>query len=295
MVESGKHSISVRSGMSRSVNAMLAALTIGMTTTMADGIQEDRPAGYNYTADEVNAAAGKDLDTALAPFKIAGKLNRNTREFERVEQLFARLIDVAMQWSDSARKLGWVVYVHDGRLAEAYSRAGGQIVISAGFLERYRPSDAELAFVIGHEVAHVICEHERIKLSAVWRRNAPQMLPARYAMEYLDTEPWVRAQVAPIVRLQERAADRLGLELAAAIGADPSSALRFFDKSVNEGHGGIFPDVHEFASRTKIAAATRCDAVSTAFRGVSPARGELCTLIGQLRVFERPRLALSEG
>ena len=50
-------------------------------------------------------------------------------------------------------------------------------------------------------------------------------------METLDTEPMVRAQIAPIANFQERTADRIGMELAAAIGVDPLDALRFFDKS----------------------------------------------------------------
>lgn len=239
--------------MNRSMLTLVAALTtMGLTTTVADGMSEDRRAAYEYTVNEVNAAAEADLEFVLAPFRLAGKLNRNTPEFERVHQLFSRVLDIAMQRSEFARKLDWAVYVHEGRLVEAYSRAGGKIVISAKFLERYRPNDAELALVIGHEVAHVLCEHERINLSAVWRRNAPDRLQARYAIEAIDTEPLVRAQLAPIARLQERVADRLGLELAAAAGIDPISALGFFDKSAAEAEGGgIFPDMHDSPSERK--------------------------------------------
>jgi predicted Zn-dependent protease len=225
---------------------LLAAPMLGMTTTVADGNANERRAAYEYTADETNAAARTDLDLALAPFRLAGKLNRNTPELERVRHLFAQLVDVAKRRSDFARTLDWAVYVHEGRLVEAYSRAGGRVVISAQFLDRYRPNDAELAFVIGHEIAHALCEHERVNLSAVWRRNAPHQLAARYAMEFLDTEPMVRAQIAPIARLQERVADRIGLELAAAAGFDPTRALGFFDKSADQAQGGgIFPDMHD--------------------------------------------------
>jgi len=256
--------------MRRSIAILLSALTMAMTTTVADGIFEDRRPSYEYTADEVNAAAEKDLELALSPFRLAGKLNRNTPEFERVHHLFSRVIDVAMQRSGPARNLDWAVYVHDGRFAEAYSRAGGKIVISAKFLERYRPNDAELAFVIGHEVAHALCEHERMNLSAVWRRNAPQKLQARYAMEFLDTEPLVRALVAPVARLQERVADRIGLELAAAAGIDPISALGFFDKSADERQGGIFLGMHDTSVERKaslLQAAASFRPIFAAFRG----------------------------
>jgi len=262
--------------MRRAFLILFAALTLGMTATMAGRFADDSRFAYEYTRDEVHAAAQADLDLTLAPYRSSGKLNRGTPEFERVQSLFARLTDVAMQRSDLARTLDWAIYVHEGRFVEAYSRAGGKVVISSRFLERYRPSDAELAFVIGHEIAHVLCEHERMNLSAVWRINAPQSVQARYAMEFLDTEPMLRARLAPIARLQERVADRLGLEFAAAAGADPNGALGFFDKSAGEAQGGVFPDLHDAPAARKaslLAAVTPSRAFATLFR----ARALNCT------------------
>ena len=224
---------------------LLTALTIGLTIPSAGGLSDDLRVAYEYTSAEVIAATEKDLDLSLAPYKRAGALNRDTPDLVRVKDLSAALIKLAMHESELARNVRWRIYLHEGRLAEAYSRAGGQIVLSAAFLERYQPDDAQLAFIIGHEVAHVLCQHERIRLSAVWRRNAPQQLLAQYAMEYLDTEPMVRAQIASIANSQERAADRIGMEFAAAIGVDPLEAVRFFDTSIAKDGGGIMPDMHD--------------------------------------------------
>ena len=237
--------------MTRSIMILLAALTMGVATTVADDKAEAHRPRYEYTADEVNSAAEEDLAFALAPFRRAGVLNRNTPEFERVNRLFARMINVAIQQSDLARKLDWALNVHEGRLAEAYSRAGGKLVISARFLEHYRLTDAELALVIGHEIGHVICEHERMNLSAVWRRNASSKVAVRDAIGVLDTEPMVRALAAPVVRLQERVADRIGLELATETGFDPIGALGFFDKSADEGDRDLYPHVHDTPAERK--------------------------------------------
>ncbi len=257
--------------MRRAILILLVAPLLAMTTTVADGMAEDNRVAHEYTIDEVNTAAKFDLESILASFRLAGKLNRSTPEFERVHNLFSRIIDVAMQRSEFARKLDWAIYVHEGRLVEAYSRAGGKIVISARFFERYRPNDAELAFVIGHEIAHALCQHERINLSAVLRMNAPHRLQARYAMEAIDTEPMVRALLAPMARLQERVADRIGLELAAAAGIDPIIALGFFDKSADEVEGGgVFPEMHDSPSVRKTSlqqAATPLRQVLARFRG----------------------------
>ena len=230
---------------------LLIALTIGLTIPSAGGLSDDLRVAYEYTSADVIAATEKDLNVTLAPYEKAGRLNRNTPDLVRVKNLSAALIKVAMHESELARTLGWRIYLHEGRLAEAYSRAGGQIVLSAAFLERYQPDDAQLAFIIGHEIAHVLCQHERIRLSAVWRRNAPQQLLAQYAMEYLDTEPMVRAQIASIASSQERTADRIGMEFAAAIGVDPLEALHFFDKSAAKDRGGIMPDVHDAPAERK--------------------------------------------
>jgi len=230
---------------------LFLACAMGMTTTLADSTPDGNRAKYEYTTKEVSAAAAKDLERVLSPYRRASALNRNTPEFIRAHRLFRRLVDVAVQRWDIARTFDWVFYMHEGPLWELYSRAGGAVVMSARFLEHYRPTDAELALVFGHEIAHVLCEHERMNLSAVWRRNAPYQLQARYAMEYLDTESMVRAQIAPIVRLQERIADRLGLELATETGVDPASALRFFDKSAADDSGGIYPDAHDLSTNRK--------------------------------------------
>jgi predicted Zn-dependent protease len=72
-------------------------------------------------------------------------------------------------------------------------------------------------------------------------------------MEFLDTEPMVRAIIAPVVRLQERVADRIGLQLAAAAGRDPISALGFFDKSAVDAQDEVFPAVHDLPVQRKSA------------------------------------------
>lgn len=235
----------------RSMLILIAVFAMRMTTTLANGIPESGLASYEYTATEVNAAAEADLAHVLAPMTIAETVNQSAPQFARVRQLFSRVIAVALQKSALARTLVWRVYMHDGPLAEAYSRSNGKLVISARFLERYQPNDAELAFVIGHEVAHVLCEHERMNLSLVWRMNGPQKLLPRYAMEFLDTEPMVRARLAPVIRLQERVADRIGLELASASGIDSIRALGFFDKSAEKDRSGIFPDAHDLPGARK--------------------------------------------
>jgi predicted Zn-dependent protease len=218
----------------------------------------DRP---EYTAGEVEQAAVADLAETLLPLQSAGLLDRDTASYDRTQRVFGRIVEALRRDSPQARTRDWILYVHEGRLPEAYSRAGGYIVLSVRFLELYQPGDDELALILGHEVAHVLCEHERMKLSAVLRRNAPYPLQARHAMEYLDTEPMVRAQVAGLVQTQERVADRAGLRLAAAAGYDPVAALQFFENAARiDRQYGVPTAVHDAP------AARRADLQSAAWR-----------------------------
>ena len=206
--------------------ALIAGVLLGAVAPSAQCY--DQPT-EGYSATEVRAAAEEKLEKELSSLRQAGLLNRKGRSFERLQRVFARVIAAAISRSELARTLDWALYVPDERLARAYSTGSGKIVVSARFLERYAPDDDELGLVIGHEVAHALCEHERVELSLIRARNAPYPLEARYAIEYLETEPWVGEHIAPLVRAHERVADRLGLELAAAAGSDPVKALAFFD------------------------------------------------------------------
>ena len=238
--------------MKRTPALLLTACAICLTTTMADGIPLAQRSAYEYSAADANHAAAQDLERVIAPLRRAGALNRPTADFMRSERIFRRLSALADQRYGSGHAVDWRLFVAHERVREAYSRGGGAVFLSSGFLEHYRPSNAELELVIGHEIAHVLCEHERMKLSAVWYRNAPYRLAARHAIEYLDTEPAVGLQVAPMVRVQERIADRLSLALAMASGTDPGQAVAFFDKSAAD-EGGLINDAHDHAQLRKAA------------------------------------------
>jgi len=189
------------------------------------------------------AAAG-DLERELAPLRRDGALNRATPNFEQAQRVFKQMVPTANQ--ASALALEWVLYVHAGRWEEAYSRAGGKIVLSEPFLDRYRLEDDELALLIGHEMAHAICEHERGKLSAVLRKNAPQRLQIRDVKELLGVDVFEGKQDLGLIRLMEDIADREGLRLAVRAGFKPTVAVEFFDKLERlEQDGGLFPPTHD--------------------------------------------------
>jgi predicted Zn-dependent protease len=114
-----------------------------------------------------------------------------------------------------------------GGAPNAFALPGGFIFVSRALLELCRWDPDEAAFVLGHEMGHVIRGHaiERIvtgsAVSVVARAApAPGVLAGwlrTVGVKYLETA---------YSREQELEADRLGLRLARAAGFDPQGSVR---------------------------------------------------------------------
>jgi predicted Zn-dependent protease len=223
----------------RSIHRLFASLFLVSSTVVlgAAGLGAATGERYEYSRLEVAAASARELADLV-------RSRPASAAYGEAGDIFRRIIESAQRlWPEAAAlELALV----DDRWPLALSSASGQIVLSTGFFSRYQPGPDELAFVLGHEVAHLVLEHQRAQLSAVWRRNAPQRLKAEYAMEFLQTEPLVRAQIARMASSHEREADRVGLLIAAHAGFDAMQALRYFDtvRAVDE-RSGIYETPHD--------------------------------------------------
>lgn len=122
----------------------------------------------------------------------------------------------------------WRFAVIDNANINAFAAPGGYVFITRGLLMQLR-SEAELAGVLGHEIAHVVEEHH---LDAL-QKDARLKLAGRVAEESLsqrghdpDKYAWVvngakTLYTRGLDRDDEFAADRLGVVLAARAGYDP--------------------------------------------------------------------------
>ena len=113
----------------------------------------------------------------------------------------------------------------------AFALPGGFIFISSVLIELAEQNSDELAFVIGHEMAHVIRRHaiDRI-LSQKALSMASLATPAGRAVA-----PWLRSVGMQWLekaysREQEFEADVLGSRLAQVAGFDPRGALRMLER-----------------------------------------------------------------
>jgi predicted Zn-dependent protease len=128
--------------------------------------------------------------------------------------------------------LPWRFAVLQDDTVNAFAAPGGYVFVTRGLVARLH-NEAELAGVLGHEIAHVVLKHQ---LSAI-RRDAGSQLLANLTQDAVAQRAG-RANIPPQVvdavsgqaktlysrgldKSDEYAADRLGAQLAARAGYDP--------------------------------------------------------------------------
>jgi predicted Zn-dependent protease len=140
----------------------------------------------------------------------------------------------------------WEVTVFASDQVNAFALPGGKIGVYTGLLKAAQ-TPAQLAAVIGHEIAHVQAEHANARLSTQFATDAGIALVAavtesrggqgRTAMALLG----LGAQVGillPFSRSQESESDVLGLRYMAEAGFDPRASVELWQNMAKAGGGG---------------------------------------------------------
>ena len=236
----------IRGAIRTLVVGVVAVLAVGcqsVQTTRPGAIGVDRKQMMMVSAEKVDEGAkvayGKELDKARA----AGALNSDKAVYDRVQRISQRLIPQTAVFRPDATAWNWEVNVQTSEDVNAYCMPGGKIMVYTGLIDVIQPTDAELAAVIGHEIAHALREHSRERLS---RAYAEQMLLAGVAVaaggEPLTME--LANQVSAVTftlphsRGQETESDRIGLEIMARAGYDPNAAVTLWQKMSKASSGG---------------------------------------------------------
>lgn len=169
-------------------------------------------------------------------------------EKDQVERIGGRIVDAASgRLQDRGfDSLEWEFHVVDDEQVNAFVLPGGKIVFYTGLLE-LADSDAEVAAVMGHEVAHVVARHAGERLSQnvliTTSLTAAQIALAdgdsargRTTMAALGIGAVVGVQL-PFSRTHEAEADEIGLVLMAEAGYDPAAAITFWQKMADQADG----------------------------------------------------------
>jgi metalloendopeptidase OMA1, mitochondrial len=166
--------------------------------------------------------------------------------YAQVQRVATRIEAVAGRDKPAFR---WQVTLLRKNEANAYCLPGGKIVVYTGILPVTR-SDAALATVLGHEVAHATAEHaaERIEREHL-TRVAAAIIAGGVAFtpsQYLRVVALLGgADALPFSRSQESEADHIGLVYMARAGYQPRQAVAFWKRMQQASKGKEPP---EFAS-----------------------------------------------
>ena len=185
----------------------------------------------------------------LQPLQKQGKVNNDPALVARVKAITARLIPPAIAYRPETASWDWqVVVIDEPDTLNAWCMAGGKMAIYTGIIQKLNLTDAEIAQVMGHEIAHALAKHTAERMSvALAQQTALQVgsillggggTSSELALQAAAAATTVGVQL-PNSRQQEAEADRIGIELAARAGYDPHAAPQLWQKMMTAtGSGG---------------------------------------------------------
>jgi len=223
--------------------ALLATACQSVQTTQPGAIGVTRKQLMAVSSEKVDEGAKVAYDQELNKARQAGSLNTDKQAYDRVQKISQRLIPQTAIFRPDAPGWNWEVNVETSKDVNAYCMPGGKIMVYTGLIDTIKPTDAELAAVIGHEIAHALREHSRERMSRAYAEQAV-LAGVAVATGGEATTMQIASQVSAVTftlphsREQEAEADRIGLELMARAGYDPNAAVTLWQKMSKAGGGG---------------------------------------------------------
>ena len=245
----------------------------GTQTTSGGTVGVEREQTMLVSARDVNASADKAYQQTLQEARKKNLLNRDAAQLARVREIAARLIPATAAFRKDAPGWDWEVNVLSAKEPNAWCMPGGKIAVYSGLIEQLQVTDAELAAVMGHEIAHALREHGREKAGQSVGVGVAAALGGVLGA-YYGIDPGLGRNVVgaigdlafmrPNSRGMEQEADRIGVELAARAGYDPHAAISLWEKmgkaggaqppqwlSTHPSHSSRISDLREYADRVE--------------------------------------------
>jgi len=233
-------------------NLILGALVAGslfatgcesVRTTSAGAVGVDRKQQMMVPAETIEQGAAQAYEQELKAARDKGVLNTDKAQLARVTTIAKRIVAATPSFRPDATGWNWQFNVQKTKDLNAYCMPGGRIMVYSGLIEELDLTDAELATVMAHEVAHALREHTRERVSRAYGQQLVLSGVAAVAGVSESTANIANmvAQVTfqlPFGRDQESEADTIGLELMARAGYDPRAALTLWAKMNKQQQGG---------------------------------------------------------
>lgn len=204
----------------KQLNLMPESEMIGMALTNYKGFLSEHKLSTNQKNTELVKRVGNNIAVAVTRFfkekGMSDRLNGYQWEFNLVEE----------------------------NVPNAWCMPGGKVVVYTGILP-YTKTEAGLAVVMGHEIAHAVARHgnERMSqemavqlggmaLSVALEQKPEETKQLFYAAYGIGTQVGI---MLPYSRQQETEADKMGLIFMAMAGYDPHTAINFWERMSQTG------------------------------------------------------------
>ena len=196
-------------------------------------------------SEESAIAASKEAYTEmLKPYAEKGKIDNDAALKKRVYKITGYLIAQAIEMRPDTKNWEWSIKIIDEpETVNAWAMAGGKMALYTGLVQQIKPTDDELAQVLGHEIAHALAKHSAEKMSVAMASSIGVVVVGVAAdrKAIALTGAALAAALAvqrPNSRAAESEADVIGIELAAKAGYDPHAAVSLWKKMANVGGKG---------------------------------------------------------
>lgn len=186
--------------------------------------------------DQAISASRQAYVQNMGQLRSQGKLVSDPQLLGRVERITERLVAQAVAMRPATASWQWSVeMIDEPETVNAWCMAGGRMALYTGLILKLDPTDDELAQVMGHEIAHALANHTAERMSIAMASQLGVV-----AVGVASDQPGrnmalaaTAAQLAillPNSRTAETEADRIGIELAAKAGYNPSAAATLWQK-----------------------------------------------------------------
>lgn len=218
------------------MRALLLALSLAAGGALAQsGVEVSRSRLLLLPASTVERSAAQQYGELMRQAAQKGLLNNDRQQVERLRNIARQLIPPSVRFNKDAEKWRWEVNLISSKTVNAFCMPGGKIAFFTGILEQLQLTDAEVAAIMGHEVAHALLEHGRARMSEQLLKSAGISIAAavfnlgQLSAELLNQAAGLAISL-PYARKQETDSDLVGMELAARAGFDPRAAAEVWRK-----------------------------------------------------------------
>ena len=219
---------------------------VGCTSTTNSGVLgSDRQQLLLVSNEEVLQLSAQSYAKTIQQAKSQGVLDTNPAQVARLKRIASRLISEVGLYRDDAADWKWEVHTIKSNDLNAFVVPGGKIMFYTGIIDRLNLTDDEIAAIMGHEIAHVLREHSRERISSAYATQAGLGIAA--SVFGLSQGQAQLASIAsdlgisrPHSRIQESEADKVGLALMAKAGYNPNAAISLWQK-MQQAAGGSPP------------------------------------------------------